>query len=338
MVWNEVQKREAIELHRLEPASIVVTGSQVFDDWFTRQPSTTREEFCVRVGLRPDRPIVLYVCSSLLEGSPPERKFVVEWVKRLRASGHPTLRDCGILVRPHHEHGEGWRRVSFEEYDNVACWPRAGDLPIDVRSKSDYFDSLYYASATVGLNTSAMIEAAILGDPVFTILPPEFQDSQEGTVHFHYLLQGSDKLLHSTRSFEDHTRDLAATLDGHNPDPERSARFVRAFVRPRGLETPATMVFVEELEALAARPTPTPLPVPVWTHPIRLILKPFADAAARRILLMEELSRRRSQERLEEHRRNKLPQLMEYRQKKAEEARRRKEELAGAVSSPEDAP
>jgi hypothetical protein len=241
-------------------------------------------------------------------------------------------------VRPHHEHGEGWRRVSFEEYDNVACWPRAGDLPIDVRSKSDYFDSLYYASAAVGLNTSAMIEAAILGNPVFTILPPEFQDSQEGTVHFHYLLQGSDKLLHSTRSFEDHTRDLAATLDGHNPDPERSARFVRAFVRPRGLETPATMVFVEELEALAARPTPTPLPVPVWTHPIRLILKPFADAAARRILLLEELSRRRSQERLEEHRRNKLPQLMEYRRKKAEEARRRKEELAGAVSSPEDAP
>ena len=70
----------------------------------------------------------------------------------------------------------------------------------------------------------------------------------------------------------------------------------------------------------------------------RRILKPFADAAARRILLLEELSRRRSQERLEEHRRNKLPQLMEYRQKKAEEARRRKAELAGAVSSPEDAP
>ena len=154
-----------------------------------------------------------------------------------------------------------------------------------------------------------------------------------------HLLEGFGEKAHEFLGWlEDHTRDLAATLDGRNPDPERSARFVRAFVRPRGLETPATMVFVEELEALAARPTPTPLPVPVWTHPIRLILKPFADAAARRILLMEELSRRRSQERLEEHRRNKLPQLMEYRQKKAEEASRRKEELAGAVSSPEDAP
>ena len=48
----------------------------------------------------------------------------------------------------------------------MACWPRAGDLPVDVRSKSDYFDSLYHASVAVGLNTSAMIEAAILGHPV----------------------------------------------------------------------------------------------------------------------------------------------------------------------------
>jgi hypothetical protein len=120
MVWNHVQKQEATELHGLDPASIVVTGSQVFDDWFDRRPSTTREAFCERIGLKPDKPIVLYVCSSLLEGSPPERKFVVEWVKKLRPSGHPALRDCGIRVRPHHEHGEGWRRVSFDEFDNVA--------------------------------------------------------------------------------------------------------------------------------------------------------------------------------------------------------------------------
>jgi predicted glycosyltransferase len=337
IVWNEVQKREAVELHGLDPSSIIVTGSQVFDDWFGRQPSTTREAFCERLGLRPDKPIVLYVCSSLLEGSPPERTFVVDWVKRLRSSGHPTLRDCGILVRPHHEHGEGWRRVSFEDYDNVACWPKAGDLPIDKRTKSDYFDSLYHASAAVGLNTSAMIEAAILGHPVFTVLAPEFQESQEGTVHFHYLLSGPNALLRSARSVDEHARDLAAWLEGHDPDPERSARFVRAFVRPRGLDTPATSVFVQELEALAALPPPAPLPVPLWTHVIRPILKPFADAAARRILAMEAASRQRAAERLEAHRRQKLPQLMAYRQKKAEETRRRKEELAAAAGNREDA-
>jgi hypothetical protein len=108
-------------------------------------------------------------------------------------------------------------------------------------------------------------------------------------------------------------------------------------VRPRGLDTPATSVFVEELEALATRPAPRPLPVPIWTHLIRPVLLPCAAAAARRILAMEEASRQRSLQLLEEHRQRKLPQLLEYRQKKAAESRRRKQELAGAASTPKDA-
>ena len=71
-MWNEIQKREIVDLHQIDPARVVVTGSQVFDDWFEKAPSTTRDAFCARVGLRPDRPILLYVCSALLEGSPPE--------------------------------------------------------------------------------------------------------------------------------------------------------------------------------------------------------------------------------------------------------------------------
>ena len=151
-------------------------------------------------------------------------------------------------------------------------------MPVDARSKTDYFDSLYHASAAVGLNTSAMIEAAILGHPVHTILLPEFHDSQEGTVHFHYLLDGPDGAAARQR---DRSTSMRASsprlLDGRDPDPDRSARFVRAFVRPAASSTAATTRFVEALEALAARPAPAPLPVPVWTHLIRPLLQPFAD-------------------------------------------------------------
>jgi hypothetical protein len=54
--------------------------------------------------------------------------------------------------------------------------------------------------------------------------------------------------------------------------------------------------------------------------------------------MLEAESRRRSQERLEAHRLQKLPQLLEYRQKKAEENRRRKQELACAAAAPKDTP
>jgi hypothetical protein len=305
LVWNEIQKQEAVDLHHIAADRVVVTGAPVFDDWFGRRPSTTREEFCARVGLRPDRLLVLYVCSGLLEGSPPEPPFVQRWVQHLRASGHPALRDCGILVRPHFRRGREWRGVDFPGLDNVACWPPLGDVPDDTRSKNDYFDSLYHASATVGLNTSAMIEAAILGRPVHTILVPEFQHSQQGTLHFRYLLDGPDRLLRAASSLDDHARDLAAVLDGRDADPDRSARFVRAFVRPCGVDAPATDRFVDALERMAAQPPPQPVAVPAWAPIIRPLLWPLAQAAARRARRMKTASTQDKERRLAEHRRRK---------------------------------
>src|SRR5204862_7258742 len=36
IVWNDAQKREAIELHGVRPEAVQVTGAQLFDDWFNR--------------------------------------------------------------------------------------------------------------------------------------------------------------------------------------------------------------------------------------------------------------------------------------------------------------
>jgi hypothetical protein len=294
IVWNDIQKREVVELHHIDPDRVVVTGSQVFDDWFERDPSTTRREFCERVGLRADRPILLYVCSALLEGSPPESAFVLRWARHLRESGHPGLRECGILIRPHFNRGDEWTAADFGGLENIACWPPAGQVPVDARSKTDYFDSLYHSAAVVGLNTSAMVEAAIVGRPVLTVLLPEFRDNQEGTVHFHYLLDGPDALLRATRSLEDHALEVATLLDGGDPDPDRSARFVRRFVRPGPQGVAATTRFVE---------APQPEPAPFWTRVCRPLLTPFAHAAAERVLRISSERRRQKEAILVEHRR-----------------------------------
>jgi len=303
-VWNDIQKQEAVELHGASPDSVVITGAQVFDDWFGRQPSTSREEFCARVGLRHDRPILLYVCSSLLEGSPAEAPFVLEWALRLRQSDYPVLQDCGILIRPHPRRAREWRGVDFTGLANVTCWPAIGELPADQPSKADYFDSLYHADAVVGLNTSVMIEAAIVGRSVHTVLLPEFRESQEDTVHFHYLLDGPESLLRSTRSLADHARDLAEVL-GRRDAAARSERFVSTFVRPRGLDVAATTMFVEALEALGKAAAPVPAPEASWTNWVRPLLWPSARMAARRVRQIRDEQRRHKQERLLEHRRRK---------------------------------
>jgi hypothetical protein len=208
-----------------------------------------------------------------------------------------------MLIRPHFKRGEEWRAITFGGLDNIVCWPPVGAVPVDASSKTDYFDSLYHAAAVVGLNTSAMIEAAILGRPVHTVLLPEFHDSQEGTVHFHYLLHGQDALLRATRSLDAHARDLSDVLEGRNADPGRAARFVRAFVRPAPIDIPATTRFVDALEKLSASPAPQPTPAPIWTRLIRPMLRPFADAAAERVRRIKQERRRQKDLQLAEHRR-----------------------------------
>jgi hypothetical protein len=110
----------------------------------------------------------------------------------------------------------------------------------------------------VGLNTSALIEAAILGRPVFTVLDPEYRETQEGTLHFHYLPRANGGPVTVAGDLPEHLEQLAQSLsrDGQ-PDPA-DREFVRRFVRPRGLERPAVGVLVDALEAQLRAPAPQP--------------------------------------------------------------------------------
>ena len=253
LVWNQTQRDEALQLHDVPPERVVVTGAQCFDQWFDREPTRDRAAFCRRVELRDERPFLLWVCSALFRGSPEEATFVKRWIRSLRASGHPSLRDANILVRPHPSRMKEWAGFDPSEWPGVGLW---GGNPVDSEARADYFDSLHHSAAVAGLNTSAFIEAGIVGRPVYTVLLPEFHENQEGTIHFHYLLNVAGGLLNASRSLDEHTLQLAAQLDGRGADPDRSRRFVEAFVRPQGLSRASTLIFVDAVEALDAARLP----------------------------------------------------------------------------------
>jgi hypothetical protein len=248
-VWNDVQRKEAVDFHGVPSDRVVVTGAQAYDQWFDRRPSRSREAFCRRVGLPADQPFVLYVCSSLFRGTADEPAFVEDWIRAIRASDNPRLREAGILVRPHPARLDEWAAADLSGYRGVAFW---GAHPVDDEAKNDYFDSMYYSAGVVGLNTSAFIEAAVVGKPVHTVLLPEIsRANQEGTLHFHYLLEVNGGLLYVSRSLDEHVRALGGTLTASGPDP-RSERFVEAFVRPHGRTESATQRFADAVEAMAA--------------------------------------------------------------------------------------
>jgi hypothetical protein len=253
-VWNETQKHEAIELHGVAPERVVITGAQCFDLWFDRQPTRDCDAFCGQTGLPADQPFVLYVCSAPFLGSQPEAPFVLDWIRRVRASALPGLRDAPILVRPHPSRMREWERVDVTAFGNVAL---RGGSPVDSGFRDDYFDALYHSALVVGLNTSAFIEAGIIGRPVHTILLPEWYENQEGTLHFRYLLDVDGGLLEVARDFDTHLRQLAESLKtaGGKVEKWKSGKverrpFIRSFVRPHGLDVAATPLFVQAVEQM----------------------------------------------------------------------------------------
>jgi hypothetical protein len=285
IVWNETQRQEAVEMHGLPADRVVLTGAQCYDQWFTRTPERTRQAFCDAVGLRADRPFALWVHSALTPApDPPEPALVVRWIEALRSSSDPRLRELGVLVRPHPERLKEWTGIRLDRFENVAFH---GRNPIDPTSRDDYFDSLYYSSAIVGLVTTAFLEAAIVGRPVLTFTLPEYRMHQEEMIHFQYLMTVEGGLLQTAPDLERHLQQLADALALNGARDDWNGRFLRTFVRPGGLHIPATPAFVDAIERLyrdGARSDPS-LERGAWLRPAVTIAAAWSRSGVGRWLM-----------------------------------------------------
>ena len=259
-VWNDIQVHEARKLHKYPGKQIVMTGAPRFDEFFEMQPASTRAQFCQMAGLDPFRPLVTYLGSSKFVAA-TEQNFVTRWIAELRRSTDPALQQCSLLIRPHPAGEKDWHSGSTQELR----WPNVGEKATVSRPFDDQqtivmnspmqnadvvlFDTLYHSAAIVGLNTSAEIEAAIVGRPVFTIVDPAAK-GQQGTLHFHYLLRQNDGHVELANDFDEHRAQLSDALAGRY-ERARLDAFVHRFVRPHGLATPVAPLVADAIEGLA---------------------------------------------------------------------------------------
>jgi hypothetical protein len=239
-VWNEAQRQEAIALHGVNPALCTVTGATAFDHWFESRPAVSRQAFLTELGLDPAGPVILYLCSSRFIAR-RERRWIHKWIRALRRSSHERLRSANVIIRPHPEQYGDWR--DWAPRPLVTVFPTDGENPIESESRLRYFHSLHHADVVVGLNSSSMIEASILGKPVLSIEQP-IEAHLRKTLHFRHLEEG---LLWVSRDVAEHLQQLAAALDGELSS-DRSRHFVGEFVRPFGLDRPAGPVMANALE------------------------------------------------------------------------------------------
>jgi hypothetical protein len=132
-----------------------------------------------------------------------------------------------------------------------------------VQADPALYDSLHYAASVVGLNTSAMIEAGILGKSVYTIETTEFAGGQDETLHFHYLLARNGGLVEVAQDVRQHLRQVAEALADPEAGALRSRRFIESFVRPCGIDRPVAPIVVDEIERVATLKK-QPRRAPLW--------------------------------------------------------------------------
>jgi hypothetical protein len=277
-VWNDVQVDEAVHMHGLARARVIPTGAPRFDPWFDRHPSRSARELAEVAGLNPARRYLLYLCSSAFI-APEEPSFVARWLAAVRADSE--LADLGVLIRPHPQNAWEWRVADLSRHSDVVIWPPNGENVDDESSRAIFYDSLSHSLAVVGINTSALIEAAIAGKVVYTVVDETFRETQVGTLHYHYLRHENGGFLHEAATLDEHVAQLRAGIRGTSADLEQTERFVAGFVRPRGLGRSASQILADEIEGLE-RIAPDQLPSPSATKVFRLVLRGIAAVRRRR--------------------------------------------------------
>jgi hypothetical protein len=126
--------------------------------------------------------------------------------------------------------------------------PRTLTLTSDYEARQVLLECLRHATVVVGLNTSAEIEAGIVGRPVFTVLADAAQaDGQHSTLHFHYLTEAEGGFVRVAPTLDAHVGQLAAEIERPRPASEWQQR-VAAFVRPHGWDRPASAVLADAVD------------------------------------------------------------------------------------------
>lgn len=242
-VWNHSLVTEAVKIHDIEARRIFVTGAPVYDPWFDLSPTTDRVSFCAHIGLDPSKPYVLYLCSSK---SISEREIeliqtLISHFDKVDEKYRPAL-----VVRPH-----PFKNMEADGLENewVKVFPKGGQRPDTDETRSTYYDSLYHSAAVIGVNTTGFLESAILDKPCLTIMNSLTNHGQEMRAHFKHLMDA--EYIEVAKDFHELMERTMCVISGTDDRRENRRKFVRDFIRPHGLDIPASEVMAGAILAVA---------------------------------------------------------------------------------------
>jgi hypothetical protein len=174
IVWNDLMKQQAMDLHGYQSPAIRVVGTPQWDRYFRDGVTVSRETFFQRIGADPSRQLIT-VTTTPRPLYPHHDHVLRVLVRAIREGRLP--RPAQILVRLH-PRDERSHYAEFESTPEVILEKpfretvRAGDgLAVDVTADSQQHlaDTLRHSDVIVNVASTIAIEAAIFDTPVVNV-------------------------------------------------------------------------------------------------------------------------------------------------------------------------
>jgi len=173
VVWNDIMKQQAVELHGYTPGQVRVSGPPHWDRYFRGGPAVSREAFFARVGADISRKLITVTTTPMLLYSHFDR--VIRSLKAAIDDG--PLAGAQVLVRLHPR--DDLRR--YEEFSGVPNvivekpfkpTVKSGDgLDVDITAENQQHlaDTLRHSDVIVTVASTIGVEAAIFDTPVVDV-------------------------------------------------------------------------------------------------------------------------------------------------------------------------
>jgi hypothetical protein len=168
-VWNELQRKEAIELHYYEPSKVIIVGATQFDIYQDKGIYCSREEFFKKMRLDPAKKLVTIVTASMIRA---ENSFILDiLVDMLRKQRFTT--PVQLLCRLHPQDKiKNYSNFLDSNYIVIDCPGKKlkgiGWNP-DRTEMIHLANTLKHSDVVVNIASTVTIEASILDIPVVNL-------------------------------------------------------------------------------------------------------------------------------------------------------------------------
>ncbi len=174
IAWNSFMKEELMKLHDYRDNEITVVGVPQFDYYIDKSRLESREDFCRRLGLDPEKNIICLGSEGKVMPSDADIALVLQDL----ISNGKLNKDCQLLIRPHFGYKNGEQKfMALKNQPGVVIdmnnHPSQGftdDWDYSKAQMDHFLNILSHADIVINTCSTLALDAAALGRPTIVIM------------------------------------------------------------------------------------------------------------------------------------------------------------------------